>query len=97
MDVDRIICHDAHEASARAVAELEDYRLKAIAQNLVKAVRKSVVIDWTVKEVVHLKIRFLVTRVLRRLGYPTDKQGKTTQNLLQHAELSGCAWAEEAA
>ena len=33
------------------------------------------------------KIRVLVKRILRKYGYPTDKQGKATQTVLEQAEV----------
>jgi type I restriction enzyme R subunit len=76
---------------------LGDKTLKAIAQELVKSVRKSVTIDWTVKETVRAKIRAMVKRILRKHGYPPDKQEQATQTVLQQAELLCGDWAETTA
>jgi type I restriction enzyme R subunit len=56
-------------------------------------VRQNVSIDWTVRESVRAKLRTLVKRVLRRYGYPPDKQEKATQTVLEQAELLGKEWA----
>jgi DNA gyrase/topoisomerase IV subunit A len=61
--------------------------LKAIAQELVKSVRRSVTIDWTIKETVRAKLRVMVKRVLRKYGYPPDLQEKATQTVLEQAEV----------
>jgi hypothetical protein len=53
--------------------------LKAIARELVAAVRKNATIDWTLRENVRAQMRVLVRRILRRYGYPPDKQEKATQ------------------
>jgi hypothetical protein len=39
-------------------------------------------------------IRVLVRRILRKYGYPPDKQEKATQTVLEQAELLGAEWAE---
>ena len=77
--------------------ELGDDTLKAIAQDLVKAIRKSVTIDWTLKENVRAKMRTLIKRILRKYGYPPDKQQQATVTVIQQAELLCGDWAEEAA
>ena len=69
----------------------------AIAQDLVKAIRKSVTIDWTLKENVRAKMRTLIKRILRKYGYPPDKQEQATITVIQQAELLCGDWAEEAA
>jgi hypothetical protein len=58
--------YDALETNDSAVMELGDETLKAIARDLVKAVRNSVTIDWTMKETVRAKIRTMVKRILRK-------------------------------
>ena len=64
-----------------------DKNLKFIAQELVKTIRENVSIDWTAKESVRAKLRVMVKRILRKYGYPPDKQEKATQTVLQQAEL----------
>ena len=50
-------------------------------------------IDWTVKENVRAKLRVLMKRILKKHGYPPDKQEKATQTVLQQAELLYKDWA----
>ena len=66
---------------------LGDQTLRTIAQELVRAVRNNVTIDWTVRENVRAHLRVLVKRILRRYGYPPDKQEKATQTVLEQAEV----------
>jgi type I restriction enzyme R subunit len=40
-----------------------------------------------VKESVRAKLRVIVKRILRKYGYPPDKQEKATQTVLEQAEL----------
>ena len=69
--------------------------LKTIAQGLVAAVRKNVTIDWTVRENVRANLRVIVKRILRKYGYPSDKQEKATQTVLEQAEVLSERWAGE--
>lgn len=74
--------YDALETNDTAVQVLGDETLRAIARELVEAVRRNVSIDWTLKESVRAKLRVLVKRILRRYGYPPDKQEQATQTIL---------------
>ena len=76
-----------------AVAVLGDDTLKTIARELVDAVKRNVTIDWTVKESVRAKLRVLVRRILRKYGYPPDKQERATQTVMEQAELLADLWA----
>lgn len=66
---------------------LGDETLCTIARELVETVRKNVTIDWTLRENVRAQLRVLVKRILRKHGYPPDKQEKATQTVLEQAEL----------
>ena len=52
-----------------------------------------VAIDWTVRENVRANLRVLVKRILRKHGYPPDKQEKATQTVLEQAEVLSELWA----
>ncbi len=54
--------------------------------------RRNVSIDWTVRESVRAKLRVIVKRVLRKYGYPPDKQEAATVTVLQQAELLSDLW-----
>ena len=56
--------------------------------------RKSVTIDWTLRESARARIRVLVRRILRKYGYPPDKQEKATKTVFDQAELLCANWAE---
>jgi len=90
---DEVAFYDALEVNDNAVQMLGDETLKAITRELVQAVRRNVTIDWTVKESVRAKLRTLVKRLLRKYGYPPDKQEKATVTVLQQAELLCKDWA----
>jgi hypothetical protein len=50
--------------------------LKDIARELVAHVRKSVMIDWTLREAAQAQIRVIVRRILRKYGYPPQTNKK---------------------
>ncbi|MCS6772192.1 MAG: DUF3387 domain-containing protein, partial [Kiritimatiellae bacterium] len=85
--------YDALETNDSAVKVLGEPTLRAIAQELVRTVRANVTIDWTMRENVRANLRVLVKRILRKHGYPPDKQEKATQTVLEQAELLSAEWA----
>lgn len=85
--------YDALEVNDSAVKVLGDETLKIIAGELVEAVRRNATIDWTVRESARAKLRTIVRRILRRYGYPPDKQEKATLTVLEQAELLCKDWA----
>ncbi|HMP07105.1 MAG TPA: DUF3387 domain-containing protein [Lacipirellulaceae bacterium] len=93
MTDDEIAFYDALEVNHSAVNVLGDETLRDIARELVESVRRNVTIDWTVKESVRAKLRVLVKRILKKYGYPPDKQAQATETVLQQAELLCVDWA----
>ncbi|MBL8695876.1 MAG: DUF3387 domain-containing protein [Planctomycetes bacterium] len=89
---DEVAFYDALETNDSAVKVLGDDTLKAIARELVENVRKNTTIDWTIRENVRAQLRVLVKRVLRKYGYPPDKQAKATETVLEQAEVLSAAW-----
>lgn len=89
---DEVAFYEALEVNDSAVKVLGDETLRTIARELVDTVRKNVSIDWTVKESVRAKLRVMVKRILRKYGYPPDKQEKATQTVLEQAELICEGW-----
>jgi len=90
---DEVAFYDALEVNDSAVQVLGDETLKTIARELVEMVHKNVTIDWTVRETVRAKLRVMVKRILRKYGYPPDKQEKATQTVLEQAALIAKDWA----
>jgi len=85
--------YDALEVNDSAVKVLGEPTLVKIARELVETVRKNVTIDWTVRENVRAQLRVIVKRILRKYGYPPDKQEKATQTVLEQAEVLSAEWA----
>lgn len=90
---DELAFYDALEVNDSAVKVLGDDTLKDIARELVKSVRENATIDWTMKENVRAKLRVMVRRILRKYGYPPDKQEKAAQTVLEQAEVIAKDWA----
>jgi len=93
LNEDEIAFYDALEANDSAVKVLGDNTLRKIAQELVKSVRENVSIDWTMRESVRAHMRVIVKRILRKYGYPPDKQEKATKTVLEQAEVLSEGWA----
>jgi type I restriction enzyme R subunit len=89
---DELAFYDALETNDSAVKVLGDETLRGIARELVETVRSNVTIDWTLRENVRAQLRVLVKRILRKHGYPPDKQEKATQIVLEQAEVLSSAW-----
>ncbi|MFN9105313.1 MAG: type I restriction endonuclease subunit R, partial [Betaproteobacteria bacterium] len=90
---DELAFYDALETSDSAVKVLGDEALRIIAQELVRTVRANVTIDWTLRDNVRAQLRVLVKRILRKYGYPPDKQDRATETVLEQAALLSDTWA----
>jgi type I restriction enzyme R subunit len=90
---DELAFYDALETNDSAVKVLGEPTLRDIARELVASVRANVTIDWTVRENVRAQLRVLVKRILRKYGYPPDKQEKATQTVLEQAAVLSAEWA----
>ena len=90
---DELAFYDALGVNDSAVQVLGDDTLCGIARELVTTVRGNVTIDWTLRENVRANLRRLVKRILRKHGYPPDKQEAATRTVLEQAEVLSAAWA----
>jgi type I restriction enzyme R subunit len=90
---DEVAFYDALGVNDSAVKVLGDETLRTIAQELVRAVRGNLKIDWTVRESVRAEMRVIIKRILRRYGYPPDKQARATELVLEQAEVLCEGWA----
>ena len=93
MTEDELAFYDALGVNDSAVKVLGDETLRKIALELTQMIRKSVTIDWTQRESVQAEIRLKVKKILRKYGYPPDKQERATQTVLQQAEMIARDWA----
>jgi type I restriction enzyme, R subunit len=91
---DEIAFYDALGVNDSAVKILGDDILRKIALDLTKTIRNSVTIDWTQRESVQAELRLKVKKILRKYGYPPDKEKKATETVLKQAEHIAKNWAE---
>jgi type I restriction enzyme R subunit len=70
-----------------------DAKLRLIAAELVTQVRKSVTIDWTLRDGAQAKIRVMVKRILNKYGYPPDMQDAAVLEVLAQAKELCADWA----
>jgi type I restriction enzyme R subunit len=89
---DEVAFYDALAANKSAVEAMGDEKLKVIAAELITQVRKSVTIDWTLRESARAKIRVMVKRILNKYGYPPDLQEEAVKTVLMQAELLCADW-----
>ncbi len=89
---DEIAFYDALADNESAREVMGDETLRKIAQELVVTVKKNLTIDWSVRESVQAKLRLLVKRILKKYGYPPDKQEKATLTVLEQAKALGYEW-----
>jgi type I restriction enzyme R subunit len=88
-----IAFYDALATNASAVQAMGDPKLRVIAIELTSQMRKSVTIDWTLREGARAKIRVMVKRILNKYGYPPDLQDEAVKTVLAQAELLCAEWA----
>lgn len=84
---DEIAFYDALEVNDSAVKILGDDQLREIARDIARIVQENVTIDWQLREQARANLRRLVKRVLRKHGYPPDKQEQASLTVLEQAEL----------
>ena len=87
LDFRELAFYDALEVSDSAVQILGDEILKTIARELVTSVKNSVTIDWDKKESVQAKMRVMIKRILKKYGYPPEKQDQAVKTILEQAKL----------
>ena len=92
LNEDEIAFYDALADNESAKEVLGDETLRTIARELVVTVKKNITIDWSVRESVQAKLRVIVKKILRKYGYPPDKQEKATITVLEQAKLLGYEW-----
>ena len=84
---DEVAFYDALATNDSAVKVLGEPTLKIIARELVEAVRRNITIDWTVRESARASMRVIIKRILRKHGYPPDKQASAAASVMRQAEV----------
>jgi type I restriction enzyme R subunit len=93
LNEDELAFYDALETNDSAVQVLGDEQLRVIARELVRTVKANVSIDWTLRENVQAGLRVMVKRILRKYGYPPDKEERAAKTVLEQAEVLSAGWA----
>ncbi len=89
---DEMAFYDALATNEAAVRGLGDETLKKIAVELTQSLRKSVTVDWAVRDTVRARLRVMVKTLLKRYKYPPDKQEEATETVLKQAESLSAEW-----
>jgi type I restriction enzyme R subunit len=89
---DEVAFYDALATNNSAVQAMGDAKLKVIAAELITQVKKSVTIDWTLRESARARIKVMVKRILNKHGYPPDLQEEAVKTVLAQAELLCAEW-----
>jgi len=91
---DELAFYDALETNDSAVKVLGNDLLRSIAREITEKVRQNATIDFTIKETARAKIMVTVRRILRKHGYPPDKQEAAVELVMKQAENLADVWAE---
>ena len=94
MSNDELAFYDALSLNDSAADVLGDEQLRVIAREVADKVRKNATIDWTVKESVRARLMVIVRRILRKYGYPPDKQERAIQLVMTQAANLADEWVD---
>lgn len=92
---DELAFYDALSLNDSATEVLGDEQLRIIAREVADKVRKNATIDWAVKESVRARLMVIVRRILKKYGYPPDKQEQAIQLVMTQAANLADDWAQE--
>ena len=84
---EEIAFYDALADNESALEILGNETLRLMASELVRIIRQNAGVDWTLRKNIQAKIKVSVKRLLKKYGYPPDKQKLATENILKQAEL----------
>jgi type I restriction enzyme R subunit len=85
--------YDALADNTSAKDLMADELLVEIAKELADKLRRSITVDWAVRDSVRAKLRLMVKAVLKRYKYPPDQQVVATELVLTQAESLAEIWA----
>lgn len=91
---DEVAFYDALANNESAVRDLGDEILKKIAIEITEKLRKSIKVDWQVRESVRAQLRILVRRTLQKYKYPPDKAAEAIELILKQAETLSNSWTK---
>ena len=79
--------YDALSCNKSALDLMGDKKLLEIAKELVKRVKNSTTIDWTVRQSAKDRVKLEVKRVLKFHRYPPDDEPRAIDTVLEQAEM----------
>ena len=92
LNSDEMAFYDALCAHGDAKNVMEEKKLAELSTELVEQIRKSVTIGWTRKESVRAHMRVKIKRLLRKHGYPPDKNEEATETVIEQAKVLCQSW-----
>lgn len=92
---DELAFYDALSLNDSATDVMGDEQLRTIAREVADKVRKNATIDWAVKESVRARLMVIVRRILKKYGYPPDKQEQAIQLVMTQAANLADVWTKE--
>ncbi len=95
LSAEELAFYDALAANESARDVMGDDQLKELAIVLVNRVRNNTTIDWSLKESARAQMKVMVKRLLRKYGYPPDKQAIATETVLEQGQLFADEWVKE--
>ena len=87
--------YDALASNQSAIEVLGNDTLREIALEIVRLIKNSVKVDWTIRESVQAELKLKVKLVLRRYKYPPDQEESATNLVLEQAQVVAKDWAEK--
>ncbi len=84
---DELAFYDALGVNDAAVVIMGDEILKKIARDLTRTIKNSVGVDWNLRESVRARMRITIKHLLKKYGYPPDKQEQAVKTVMEQAEL----------
>jgi len=84
---DELAFYDALGSNDAAVMIMGDDILKQIARDLTVTIKNNLGVDWAIRETVRAQMRLTVKKLLKKYGYPPDKQDAAVKTVMEQAEL----------
>nr|WP_244303079.1 type I restriction enzyme endonuclease domain-containing protein [Leucobacter coleopterorum] len=95
LERDELAFYDVVVQNESAVDVMGDDVLAEIARDLVKTMQRDTRTDWTVREDVKARLRANIKRLLRKYGYPPDKQPLAIAQVMEQMEAFAPRIAQE--
>ena len=87
LSTDELAFYDSLGSNDAAVMIMGDDILKQIARDLTYTIKNNLGVDWAIRETVRAKMHLTVKKLLKKYGYPQDKQEQAVKTVMEQAEL----------